>query len=104
MADRVLRDHSELCEHGSFASRYAHKLHPTKEGYAFEMCPGGREVTDADVRELGYQVWLKDQTRLIDNPNEGEISWFCCHTFCPISTEKRHSHGRRTASGLVVHD
>ena len=66
MADRVLRDHSELCEHGSFASRYAHKLHPTKEGYHFEMCPGGREVTDSDILTMAADIIETD-------PNVGAV-------------------------------
>ena len=36
MANRVLRDHSEPCEHGELASCHA---------WTDYLCPGGREVT-----------------------------------------------------------
>ncbi len=60
MANRVLRDHSEgaVCDH---SNRYTHKMQSTKEGYAFEMCPGGWEVTAAEIQEMAYSLWQAEQ-------------------------------------------
>ena len=46
MADRVLRDHSEPCEHGE---PYADN-HPDFYWRCSRFgCPGGREVTEAEI-------------------------------------------------------
>ena len=43
MADRVLRDHSEPCEHGHQLTHFVADIHDDER--ADDPCPGGREVT-----------------------------------------------------------
>ena len=52
MAERVLRDHSEPCEHGELASCHA---------WTDYLCPGGREVTAAEIQEMAYSLWQAER-------------------------------------------
>ena len=65
MSDRVLRDHSKPCKH--FGPGQTHATSATTSWWSCPQgrCPGGREVTDDEIRELAYQVWVKDQSALI---------------------------------------
>ena len=60
MAERVLRDHSQPCGD------------PLDEGGRYQYtdgtwgcdamgCPGGREVTAADIQEMAYSLWQAEQ-------------------------------------------
>ena len=65
MADRVLRDHSEPCGHFTPGRVHATSGATTWWSCPEGRCPGGREVTDTEIREAAYQVWLADQRALI---------------------------------------
>ena len=72
MTDRVLRDHSQPCEHEFFEHPAGGLLEGDEvyreEGLYYchvDGCPGGREVTIDEIREAAYQIWLADQRALI---------------------------------------
>ena len=61
-----MTDLRAACIHGRYESHY-----PTFDDPDWASndkrapCPGGREVTDREIREAAYQVWLADQRALI---------------------------------------
>ena len=56
MTERVLRDHSEPCKDlGRF--KEANGVWGC-DGYG---CPGGREVTAAEIQEMAYSLWQAEQ-------------------------------------------
>ena len=58
MADRVLRD---KCEHARYEAHEVN-LSPTGAVLAkLELCPGGPEVTDAEITEMAYSIWQAEQ-------------------------------------------
>ncbi len=79
MADRVLRDHSQPCEHSEF---YRFKIgYPELWCCRVADCPGGREVTidyeavvdhllagapDGILDEMSREEWLKYAKPLVD--------------------------------------
>ncbi len=60
MADRVLRDHSQPCEHGHLMSS-GHW-----ESINDPMCPGGREVTDSEILTMAADI-------IETNPSVGAV-------------------------------
>ena len=60
MADRVLRDHTEPCEDD--ADWYWEGT-PERRIYLCNVseCPGGREVTAAEIQEMAYSLWQAEQ-------------------------------------------
>ena len=56
-----LRDHSQLCEHGS---KYYHTLrHPEYPPWTgrFLACPGGRAVPEDEIVEMAHSIWYAEQ-------------------------------------------
>ena len=62
MGDRVLRDHSKPCGHDMGAWR---EWDEQGEGFVWQCttisCPGGREVTAAEIQEMAYSLWQAEQ-------------------------------------------
>ena len=61
MADRVLRDHLEPCEHSGGLSGNG-DAYQTGEFWFCETCPGGQEVTDAELVRLAAEAQRADPT------------------------------------------
>ncbi len=54
-----LRDMDEDCKHGNTREHY-----PAWDGSGEkgdESCPGGREVTAADITEMAHSLWQAEQ-------------------------------------------
>ena len=64
MADRVLRDHSQSCEHDGYTTPLerlrGHFLSTTNPDVE-QWCPGGREVTATEIQEMAYSLWQAEQ-------------------------------------------
>ena len=77
MADRVLRDHSEPCGHemawipGMLRSTLLSDLWQCGE----DGCPGGREVTDAEITEMAYSIWQAEQMDEYHLPYGKQNKW-----------------------------
>ena len=63
MADRVLRDHSQPCEHKTDYPDGFTSMVPYYCGHWIKgegvWCLGGREVSDDEIQEMAYDEYLK---------------------------------------------